>query len=175
MEGSVADRVFHDFNARLGGGWQWGSVTNNANDFRTSGYVARAGIEHPRFQVNGSLNSTLSNSLPFYGQALSNLGVAEILATSLPVIPSDYRGMNLTLHAIPLRKVEFSAMWTRSREHLAGILNNDFQFLDSNATYHFRRIQLQAGFIRSNQVFLYYPDTIRTRFYIRIVRAVKLL
>jgi hypothetical protein len=172
---SVADRVYHDFNARLGGGWQWGSVTNNANDFRSSGYVARAGIEHPRFQVNGSLNSTLSNSLPIYGQALSNLGVAEILATSLPVIPSDYRGINLTLHAIPLRKVEFSAMWTHSREHLAGIVNNDFQFLDSNVTYHFRRIQLQAGFIRSNQIFLSYPDTIRTRFYIRIVRAVKLL
>jgi len=34
---------------------------------------------------------------------------------------------------------------------------------------------LQAGFIRSNQVFLFYPDMIRTRFYIRIVRAVKLL
>ena len=71
--------------------------------------------------------------------------------------------------------MEITAICNHSREHLAGIVNNDFQFLDSNVTYHFRRIQLQAGFIRSNQIFLSYPDTIRTRFYIRIVRAVKLL
>ena len=42
-------------------------------------------------------------------------------------------------------------------------------------TYHFRRIQFEAGFIRSNQIFLVYPDTLRRRFYLRMVRSAKIL
>jgi hypothetical protein len=42
-------------------------------------------------------------------------------------------------------------------------------------TYHFRRIQLEGGYILSNQVFAYYPNTMRERFYVRVVRSVKLL
>lgn len=174
-EGSVADRVAGNFSARLGGGWQWSSIVNAANDFRTNGYTARVGIEHPRFQLGASLNNSLSNSLPLYGQLLDGLGPASVSVIPLQIIPSDYRAMSFNLHANPLRKVEVSIVWTRSRQHLDGALSNNFELLDVFATYHFRKIQVELGFIRSNQIFLSYPYTLRDRFYIRFLRSAKLL
>jgi hypothetical protein len=174
-EGSVADRVAGSFSARVGGGWQWCSIVNAANEFRTNGYTARAGIEHSRFQASVSLNNSLSNSLPFYGQLLDGLGAGPILGIPLAIVPSDYRATSFTLHTNPVRKLELSASWTRSNQHLDGSLSNTFELLNIFTTYHFRRMQLEAGLIRSNQSFLSYPYTIRQRFYLRIVRGVKIL
>jgi hypothetical protein len=174
-EASVAHRVYGDFSLRLGGGWQRGSFVNAANEFRTSGYTARLGLEHARFQFSAALDDSLSNSLPFYSQLLGGIGVGAILVTPLQIIPSDYRAISFTLHSNPLRKVELSAFWTRSIQHLAGILNNDFELMNIYLTYHFRRLQLEVGFIRSNQIFLDYPTTLRERFYVRISRTARLL
>ncbi|MBS1859453.1 MAG: hypothetical protein JST11_29030 [Acidobacteria bacterium] len=174
-EMSVAHRVAGQFSARLGGGWQWSNIVNSANEFRTNGYTAQASIEHPRFQLAGTLNDSLSNALPFFSQMLTGLGVDSILVTSMQVIPSDYRAMSFSLHANPTRKVELSAAWSRSLQHLDGLLNNDFELLTVYVTYHFRRIDMQAGFIRSNQTFISYPVSLRQRYYVRISRRVKLL
>jgi len=175
LEGSAAHGVIGQFSLRLGGGWQRGTFVNSGNQFRSSGFTARVGIEHPRVQLTAALNDTLANSLPFYSQLLGGLGVGSVLVTPLQIIPSDYRSTNITLHTIPIRKLEVSAFWTRSSQHLAGVLNNDFQLLNVFVTYHFRRIQLEAGLIRSNQIFLSYPDTQRERFYVRVVRTARLL
>jgi hypothetical protein len=174
-ETSVSERVAGRFNARLGGGWQWSSIVNDANEFRTDGYTARAGIDHPRLQLSAALNDSVSNSLPFYDQLLSGLGLAAITVVPLRPIPSDYRSMSFTLHSNPRRKIEISAAWTRSTQHLDGSLTNNFELLNAFATYHFRRIQVEAGFIRSNQVFLFYPHTMRQRYYVRVVRNARIL
>jgi hypothetical protein len=174
-ESSVASRLVGEFNARVGGGWQWGSIVNAANQFRTNGYTARLGVEHPRVQLSASLNNTLSNSLPFYSQLLDGLGIGSAVIIPLQVIPSDYRSVSFTLHSNPMRKVEVSSTWVRSSQHVSGSLSNTFELLNVNATYHFRRIQVEVGFVRSNQIFLSYPDTMRQRFYIRVVRNVKVL
>jgi len=91
------------------------------------------------------------------------------------VIPSDFRGINITAHATPIRKIELSVSWNRSRQHLDGVLSNDFEFLDIYVTYHFRRLQLEAGYIRASQVFASYPNTLRDRFFIRVVRSARIL
>jgi hypothetical protein len=174
-EGNVSDHLFKDFSGRVGGGWQWGSIVNSANEFKTGGYIARAGIEHPRFQISASLNDTNSNSLPFYGNLLGGLGGAAILPVLLPVIPSDYRATNFSLHATPLHKVEFSAVYSHSRQHLDGTLSNDFELFNASLTYHYRRIQIEAGFDRFTQTFAQYPAMMRRRFYIRISRHVRLV
>jgi hypothetical protein len=174
-EGSISDRIAGSFSARLGGGWQWSSIVNAANEFRTNGYTARAGIEHPRFQLSASLNNSLSNSLPFYDQLLGGLGPGSISVVPLQVIPSDYRAMSFTVHTNPLRKVELSASWTRSNQHLDGFLSNTFELLNVFATYHFRKIQFEMGYIRSSQVFSSYPLTLRERFYVRVVRTARIL
>jgi len=174
-EANVSRRVYGDFSLRLGGGWQSGSFVNAANEFKTGGFTARLGIEHPRFQITASLDDTLSNSLPLYSQLLGGLGPGAIAIVPLEIIPSDYRAMSFTVHSNPLRKLEVSAFWTRSRQHLAGVLNNDFELLNAYLTYHFRRIQVEVGFIRSNQIFLDYPTTLRERFYVRIVRTARIL
>jgi hypothetical protein len=175
VEASIADRLFSDFSGRIGGGWQWGSIVNSVNEFRTNGYTLRAGIEHPRFQVNAVINDAASNSVPFYTQTLEQLGIGSALIVPLRIIPSNYRAMSFTLHANPIRKVELSAVWTRSRQHLDGILDNDFGFMNFYATYHFRKIQLESGYIRSAQLFAFYPSTRRGRFYVRVSRSAKLL
>jgi hypothetical protein len=175
VEGSVADRVAGNFSARIGGGWQWSSLLNAANKFDTNGYSARAGIEHPRIQLSASLSNSLSNSLPFYGQLLAGLGIGSAVLTPLQVIPSDYRALNLTLHSNPIRKVEFSALWTRSRQNLDNALNNDFELMNFFLTYHFRRIQFEAGYIRFNQIFTFYPDTVHRRVYVRVRRTARIL
>lgn len=174
-EASVTHRVYGQFGVRVGGGYQRGSFVNSANEFRTGGYTARFGIEHPRIQLTAALDDTLSNSLPLYGQLVGGLGPGAVLLGPLEIIPSDYRAMSFTIHANPVRKLEFSALWTRSRQHLAGVLNNDFELWNAYVTYHFRRIQLEAGLIRSNQIFLSYPTTLRERFYLRVVRTARLL
>jgi hypothetical protein len=174
-EASVSERVAGSFNARVGGGWQWSNVVNDANEFRTGGYTARAGIEHPRLQLSAALNDTASNSLPFYDQILGGLGLAGISIIPVRAIPSDYRALSFTLHSNPRRKLEVSAAWTRSAQHLDGALTNNFELLNAFATYHFRRIQIEAGFIRSNQAFLFYPHTMRQRYYIRVVRNARIL
>lgn len=174
-EGAIGGRLLGSFNVRAGGGWQWSTVVNSANEFRTNGYTARASIEHSRFQVTGNLNNSLSDSLPFYSQILSGLGIDGLLVAPLQKIPSDYRARSLAFHTTPMRKLELSAVWTRSRQHLDGVLSNDFQVLNAYLTYHFRRLQLEAGYIQSNQTFAFYPNTLRKRFYLRIVRSMKLL
>jgi hypothetical protein len=175
VEGTVARRIVGRLSARLGGGWQWGDVVNSANDFKTNGYTARAGIEHPRLQLGASLNNTISDSLPFYTQFLGGGGLAAALLAPLNVVPSDYRALSFNLHANPLRKLEASAVWTRSMQHLDGYLSNEFELLNVYVTYHFRRIQIEAGFIHTNQVLASYPDTVRQRFYIRFVRTARIL
>jgi hypothetical protein len=175
FEGSVARRVIGLYNARLGGGWQYSSFVNAGSDFRSNGYLARVALEHPRFQFSASLNNTLSNALPFYSQLLTGLGVGSIVAPALQIIPSDYRAISFTLHTNATRKIELSAFWTKSQQHLDGILNNDFQLLNVYLTYHFRRINLESGFIHSNQLFANYPTAIRERFYLRVSRTARLL
>lgn len=174
-EGSVSRRVVGDFSAQLGGGWQWSTIVNTANQFHTGGYTARIGFQHPLFQLTASLNSTNSNSLAFYSQFFTGLGPESLVVTPQQVIPSDYRAMLFSLHTNPLRKVELSAQWSRSLQHLDGFLNNDFSLLNVYLTYHFRRLQLEAGYIRAIQTFSIYPLTLRERFYVRVSRTVKLL
>ena len=174
-EGNVGHRVAGQFSAQVGGGWQWSSIVNNANEFRTNGYTARAGVQHPRFQATASINNSLSNSLPFYSQVLTGLGPEAILLVPSQIIPSDYRAMVFSLHTNPLPKIEISAQWTHSRQHLDGFLSNDFQLLNIYLTYHFRRLMLEAGYIRAIQVFADYPLTYRDRLYVRISRTAKIL
>jgi hypothetical protein len=174
-EGSIGRRVAGSFSARLGGGWQWGDIVNAANDFRTNGYTARASVEHPLLQLSASLNNSLSNSLPIYDQLAAGLGLGSALLTPQSIIPSDFRAMSYTLHANPLRKLEIAGSWTRSAQHLDGLLSNTFELLNVYARYHFRRIQLESGFTLSNQVFSLYPNTLRKRVYIRIVRNARIL
>jgi hypothetical protein len=174
-EGSVMRRVIGSLSGRVGGGWQRGDFSNAANDFQSKGYTGRVSIEHPRFQLSASLNQGVGNSLPVYNQLLTGDPTGTILVNSLPIVPSDFRGLHFSMHANPTRKIELSATWTRSRQHLDGILNNDFELLNVRATYHFRRLQFDAGYVRTNQIFAFYPQTQRGRFYIRVSRAARIL
>jgi hypothetical protein len=171
--------VFGRFRARIGGGWQKSAFTNQGNEFRARGYTARLGLDHPRFQLNGSLNSNLGNSLQGYSQMLTGIGVESTFLGQLHLVPSDLRGVTVTLHLIPIRKLEFSALFTHSIQHLEGIVANDFQVFDVYATFHFRRLLLVAGYFNSTQIYssniAIYPETQRGRFYVRISRPVKLL
>lgn len=173
-DASVSLRITPDWGTSFGGGWQHSSFINDANEFRTNGYTARIGVENPRYQVNASYSNSLSDSLPFYSQFF-NLGVGSILLNPLQVIPSDYRALSFGAHANPMRKMEVSGTWTHSRQHLAGVLNNDFELINFYATYHFRRLQLESGYIRFNQLFASYPTVIRSRFYVRVQRTARIL
>jgi hypothetical protein len=148
---------------------------NVANEFRTNGYIARVSIEHPKLQVSASINDTVSNSLPFFSQVFGGLGIGSVLLQPATVIPSDFKAMSFNVHALPRPKLEITAFWTHSTQHLEGFLNNDFELLNILVAYHFRKIQLEAGYIRSNQIFASYPDTLRQRFYLRIMRSARLL
>ena len=172
-DGNITDHLWRDFSGRVGGGWQWSKFGTPGSEFKSSGYTARFGIEHPRFQFSASINDLTSDSLPFYNPLLTGFGAAEIL--SLRIVPSDYRAATFTLHATPLRKVEVSGSWTHSIQHLDQVVNNDFELINANITYHFRRIQMELGFIRYNQSFAFYPTTLRTRYYIRATRNFRIL
>ncbi len=174
-EGSLSHNVIGSIRARAGGGWQWGVLENGGNQFRSSGYTARAGIEHRRAQVSAAINDSFGNSLPIYSQYVIYNPVAGALFSGIPTIPSDFRSMTYTVHANPVKKLEFSAVWTRSLQHLDGVLNNDFELLNIYGTYYYRRIQIESGYIRSNQVFLNYPDSRRGRFYVKISRTARIL
>jgi hypothetical protein len=172
-DGSIGFRLKGDLNARLGGGWQNSLYSNAANQFRTNGYTTRASFDHPRYQVNFSLNDALSNSLPIYSQLLG-LGPGAINLLPLSIIPSDYHAMSFGLHANPISRVEIAATWTHSRQHLDSILSNDFQLLNARVIYQFRKLQTELGYIRFNQVFAFYPTLNRSRFYVRVQRNLKL-
>ncbi len=178
-DASVAHPVFGQVSARVGGGWQQSTFTNAGSDFHTEGYTAHASIEHPRFQVNGSLNTSVGNSLQAYSQLFGGIGVESALLTPLRLIPSDLRGLTVSLHANPTRKIELLALWTRSIQHLEGVVANDFEIIDAHATYHFRKLQFELGYFRSNQIFssylATYPKTQRGRFYFRMTRAERFL
>jgi hypothetical protein len=171
----ISDR----FRIRLGGGWQKSQFSNGGHEFHTRGYTARVGIEHPRFQLNGSMNSVVGNSLQSHSQWIDGIAIGSTFLTPLRIIPSDIRGVTLSLHLIPIRKLEFSALYTHSVQHLEGIVANDFEVVDVYATYHFRKLQFVAGYFSSTQIYssliATYPETERGRLYFRIVRPVKFL
>jgi hypothetical protein len=175
LEAGVGRRVYGSVSAHVAGGWQHSSFGNSGNDFRSNGYLARASIEHPRFQFSVSLNDTLSNALPLYSQLLTGVGIGSVFVPALQIIPSDFHALSFTLHTNPTRKIELSAFWTKSQQHLDGILNNDFQLLNVYLTYHFRRLQLESGIIHSSQLFLSYPTAVRERFYLRLSRTARIL
>lgn len=174
VEGSVGFRVLTDFTARLGGGWQQSDFSTTANDFRTHGYLARFSIEHPRYQFSAYMNDSLSDSLPIYN-GLLGIGLGSVIGNTLQIIPSDYRSIGFAFHATPVRKLEVSANWTHSRQHLDGLLTNDFELLNLYATYRFRKLLMEAGYIRFNQLFAFYPSTYRDRFYLRFQRSARIL
>jgi hypothetical protein len=97
----------------------------------------------------------------------------------LHIIPSDYQGMSLGFHVNPTRKIEVSALWTRSIQHLSGIVTNDFEVLDISVSYNFRQIKIVGGYFNSKQDYSKtispYPQAERGRFYIRISRIAKFL
>ena len=177
-EMGLAFPVGSGWRARIGGGWHKSDFSNEGNEFNTKGYTAQIAVEHPRFQLSGSLNSSMGNSLQSYGAVVNDIGMGTAFLSPLRLVPSDLRGVTVTLHAIPMRKLEISALFTRSLQHLSGLVANDFQVLDINATYSFRRLQVSAGYSNSTQVysssFAAYPETQRGRFYIRISRPFKL-
>lgn len=178
-EGSITLRLAAQFRARFGGGWQQSDFTNASTEFRTRGFTARAGIEHPRFHLEGTLNSNLGNSLETFSFGLGGIGVGSTLLGPMHLVNSDLRGATVTLHVIPVRRLELTALWTRSMQHLEGVVANDFEIIDAYLTYHFRKLQIGAGFFRSTQTYTSYlatyPETERGRVYIRIVRSIKFL
>jgi hypothetical protein len=174
-EASVARRVVGSFSVRLGGGYQWGVFENAANQFRTDGYTARADLEHPRIQINAAINNTLGNALPLYSAVLIGIPTASLLTAPLQTVPSDFRSMSFTVHTNPTRKLEISGTYTRSLQHLDGVLNNYFELMSARLLYHYRRIQIEGGYIRSNQIFASYPDTRRGQTYVRVSRNLKVL
>lgn len=171
--------LLRSLRSRIGGGRQQSKLTTTGNDFRTEGYTAHMDIEHPRFQLGGSLNSTVGNTLQAYGQLFSGVGVAGALLSPLQLIPSDLRGFTLTLRLNPWRRLELTGLWTRSVQHLEGIVSNDFEIVDIRLTYHFRKLEIIAGYFRSSQIFASflaaYPETRRARVYVRITRSAVLL
>jgi hypothetical protein len=172
---SFSRRVFGQFSGRIGGGWQSGTRNSTGNEFRTHGFTARIALDHPRLQISATMNQTLANALPIYSQLVGIDPTAALFLNSLTVIPSDYRGTSISVHALPIRKLEFTATWNRSRQHISDILGNDFSLLDARATYHFRKLQLDFGYVRAIQVFANNPTTKRGRFYVRVVRPSKIL
>lgn len=177
-EMGLAFPVRSGWRARIGGGWHKSDFSNEGNEFNTKGYTAQIAVEHPRFQLSGSLNSSMGNSLQSYGAVVNDIGMGTAFLSPLHLVPSNLRGVTVTLHATPMRKLEISALFTRSIQHLSGLVANDFQVLDINATYSFRRLKITAGYSDSTQVysssFAAYPETQRGRFYIRISRPFKL-
>jgi hypothetical protein len=175
----VGVRVVGQFRARLGGGWQRGVFSNQGNEFHTHGYTARASIEHPRFQLNGSLNSSVGNSLQSYSPLFNGIGMDSAFLTPLRLVPSNLQGVTVTLHVVPMRKLEFSGLFTHSVQHLEGIVANDFEVIDIYVTFHFRKLQFTAGYFDSTQTYTsylaIYPETQRGRFYIRLTRPAKFL
>lgn len=178
-DAGVAYRVAGIWTLRAGGGRQSGWFRSPTSEFRNSGYSARLGIEHPRFQLTGALNSTLGNSLPIYSSLAGQLALETLLLGQLRTIPSDYHSLTVTAHGYATRKLEVSGMWTRSLQHLDGALANDFGVLDIRVTYHYRKLQFEAGYLRANQIFssylAIYPETQRGRLYVRITRPAHLL
>jgi hypothetical protein len=178
-EGSVGIPLFGQLRTLLGGGWQQSTFTNAGSNFHTDGYTARLGIEYPRFQLNGSLKSNAGNSLQAYNPLFSELGTGSALLAPLHLIPSDLRELTLALHMNPTRKLELSAAYTRSLQHIEGVVANDFEIMDVYATYRFRKLLFVAGFSGSTQIYTSYlatyPETQRGRFYIRLSRSLKLL
>ncbi|MEQ1883682.1 MAG: hypothetical protein ABL967_01375 [Bryobacteraceae bacterium] len=174
-EGSIMRRVIGNLSGRIGGGWQTGEYRNAANAFQSDGFTGRISLEHPRLQLSASLNQGVGNALPVYNQLIAGDPTGTIFVDPLAILPSDYRGLNFSVHANPTRKLEITGTWTRSRQHLAGIVNNDFEMLNIRASYHFRQLRFDAGYVRTNQIYAFYPQTQRGRIYIRISRAAKLL
>ena len=178
-EAGLARRVVGVWTGRVGGGWQNGSFNSLTSEFHTGGYTARLGFEHPRFQFNGSLISTLGNSLPIYGQLAGQIALGAVLLAPVRTIPSNFRALTFNAHGYATRKLEFSALWTRSLQHLDGVVANDFGLLDIHMSYHFRRISIEAGYLRSSQIFssylATYPETQRGRMYVRITRPAHIL
>lgn len=173
-DAGVSFHVAGDFSTRLGGGWQRSSFVSSGTEFKSHGYTARASIDHPRVQASASLNDSLGNSLPFSPQSLG-LGVGSILLNPLLAVPSDYRALSFALHANPIRKLEISGTFTHSLQHLDGVLSNNFELMNFTATYHFRKLQVESGYIRFNQAFSLYPNLNRTRFYVRVQRTARIL
>ena len=177
-EGSITQHVVARIGVRAGGGWQRGSFQSGNTDFQTSGYTGRFGLEHPRLQMSASLTSSLGSSLPAYSQLYSDVILSSAVASLVRVVPSDLRALSVTFHSVPVRKLELSAFWTHSLQHLAGVVNNDFEILDAHLIYHFRRINVEAGYTSSSQIFttfVTYPQTRRGRVYVRFSRQAKLL
>ncbi len=178
-EGDIGFRLPGRFRARLGGGWQESTFTVVGNEFRIKGYTGRAGLEHPLFQLNASLNTNAGNSLQAYSESLGGIGVGSALLTPLRLIPSDLRAFTVNMHAQPMRRLELTALWTRSIQHIEAVVGNDFEIIDAYASFRFRKLQVGAGFFRSAQIYMsslaIYPRTERGRYYIRISRSVRFL
>lgn len=175
LEGGLAFPVAAGSSLRLGGGWLESAFTSGGTELRSNGYTARLGLDHPKYQLSVSLNDMLSNSLPLYNPLLGNLALGAAFISPLQAIPSDYRALSFSLHANPLRKVEVAANWSHSRQHIDGLISNDFGLLNIYVKYHFRKLDIESGYARFNQIFAFYPSLYRERFYLRVERRLRFL
>jgi len=174
-EGSISRHIIGNFKGRIGGGYQWATVENSGVDSHSGGYTAQVGIIHPIAQVSASMNDTVSNTLPIYDSLLGGIGSAVLLPPMLTLVPTSYRATTISVHTNPLPKLEFTGTWTKSHQQLYGLVNNDFEFIDAFATYRFRRIQLEGGYLYIRQAYSLYLPSARSRVYVRISRREKLL
>ena len=178
-EGGVGFPIFGRFRTRAAGGMQTSTFTNQGNEFRYKNYTARVGLDHPSFQLNASLNSNIGNSLQSYSPLFNGMGLDFTFLTPLRLVPSDLRSVTVTLHIIPIRRLEFSGLYTHSMQHLEGVVANNFQVIDAYATYNFRKLQFVIGYFNSSQLYssfyTAYPETRRGRVYVRISRPIKIL
>jgi hypothetical protein len=154
-------------------------LTDSGSGLNTRYLTTAAGATYAQTFRWGSFSGRYGRTLGFGSIAGESGRVGSTLLAPLRLVPNDLQGVTLSLHATPIRKIEFSALYTRSIQHLENMVANDFEIIDVSATFHFRKLQSVAGYFLSTQIYssnlATYPETERGRFYLRIRRKVEFL
>lgn len=162
---------------RGGAGLNQSSFRDPTLNYRSKGLSFRSEVQYRAVQASYSRNRSAGNTLSVYfvTPSTSSPSGSVLLGVPLRAILYSNVGDTLIFRASPFRRFETSVIWTRGHQRFDSQTVNDYDQLEMRATFRFRLLAFELGYVRYEQSLLTLSNYLRSRFYFRISRSFGIL
>ncbi len=166
-------RRFAGIAFRTGAGLSRSHFRDPVLDYRSTGLTFRVALQFRFLDASYSRNRSAGNALSVYfATSVPNPSAASfILAPPLRATAYANTGDTLVLRANPLRRLSFNFTLVRGVQLFGDQSVNNYAQMEARASYQFRLLSFEAGYIRYRQDLMIFSNTLRSRYYYRISRT----
>jgi len=142
-------------------------------NYRSAGLSFRGEVQFRQLHASYSRNRSAGNTLSVYFVTPITDPASSSLLLGVPLRAAVYAntGDTFIFRATPLRRLDASVTWLRGRQWFDTQTVNDYEQMDARATFRYRLLSWEFGYVRYRQSLLLLPGYLRSRIYFRVSRS----